>query len=75
MAQTTAERVQAYRVRQRERIAALETQVAEQAERIEGLEADLADARAEIARLSGSKCRHPAEAVADGQCTACGEWL
>lgn len=65
MAATTAERQQAFRRRQTERIATLEQENAE-------LRADLADAMAEVQRLTAQACRHPAATVEAGTCHACG---
>jgi hypothetical protein len=64
MAATTAERQQAFRRRQTERMAALEQENAR-------LRADLADALAEVQRLAAQQCRHPAAAIAAGHCRVC----
>jgi hypothetical protein len=65
VAATTAEPQRAFRRRQTERIATLEQEHAR-------LRADLADALAESERLAAQQCRHPATAVDDGHCHACG---
>lgn len=67
MAQTTAQRQQAWRQRRAAEAVELRSRVAD-------LEDRLADALAEVERLSaGPRCRHPAEAVDGGTCRACGE--
>jgi len=72
---TGAERVQAHRVRQREKMAGLEEANECLRERIADLEAELAEVQAGAARSGVSSCRHPSEVIQDGRCGSCGEWL
>jgi hypothetical protein len=76
---TNAERQRNYRRRHAQRVAelqqapaALRAEVAEVRRQLATARQDLADALAENERLAKPACHHPAEAVLDGRCHACG---
>ena len=72
MAQTTAERVQAYRVRQRERIAEMHALASEMGRRLEECRETISRLEDRITELEERQCRHPAQVVQAGTCQACG---
>jgi hypothetical protein len=65
MPETNAERQRAWRQRRARLVAALEAENAQ-------LRAELDAALGEAERLASTVCRHPAAAVDDGTCRACG---
>lgn len=75
MPKTNAEHQAAWRRRRDERMASLEGENERLRRRAEHLESALERANDEIARLSGTRCEHPAESVENGRCGACREWL
>jgi hypothetical protein len=72
MAKTDAERSAAYRERRSGRVAELRASVATLEAVLADRERQLGEALAEVERLLGAQCRHPAEAVDAGTCRACG---
>ena len=71
MAKTDAERQRDWRERRKSRISELEGENAELRAELERVRVDLEDARAEIDRLSGPECDHPAEGMNGTYCTGC----
>lgn len=72
MAQTNAQRVQAHRVRQRQKIADLTREVGSLTARVTELAGLLEASEAECESLRASQCRHPSQVVHGGTCRACG---
>ena len=72
MPTTDAQRQRAGRQRRAARLADLEAEAAELRAELVGVRTDLDDALAEVERLAGTQCKHPAGAVDAGTCRACG---
>jgi hypothetical protein len=75
MPKTNAERQADWYQRHRERDKAMLAGNDRLRREVRSLSAALEYANDEIARLSGTACAHPSEAISNGQCAACGEWL
>jgi hypothetical protein len=72
MARSNAERQQAYRDRAADRAADADAEIARLRAALEDAHRQLAAALAEVDRLTGNLCKHPAGAVVDGVCQLCG---
>jgi hypothetical protein len=77
MGKTTAERVQAYRVRQREALDEARMLLAQARDERDAALAECERLREALEQSQARECRHPAQVVQGGTCRACGQevWL